>query len=90
MIIHQELKDKLYKNSCHIPVRCSISECNDEASFFLCNGNHEDDVHLCDNHGNMLINEDGYYNHINTTEMTIEEIETGIYMCNEDCRICNS
>jgi len=90
MIIHEELKEACYKDSIHIPVRCNIDECPQEASFFMCDYDYSNDFHLCSDHAEKLINEDGYYCHLDPETMTIEEIETGVYSCSEECPICNS
>lgn len=87
--ILQELKNACYKDSIHIPIKCSITNCNQEASFFLCNETNEDDVYLCSDCGDKLINDDGYHCFIDPETKEIREIETGVYCCSEDCPICN-
>lgn len=74
----------------HEAVNCSVSNCNNEADFWVdMDGMKNDTFYLCDEHMSKVSNEDMEYIHINVHDGNIEVKEIAGYACHEKCPVCN-
>jgi hypothetical protein len=86
----------------HVPAYCSISHCQDEASYWIdtSNGFTEallpsltvpETFYLCSNHMTLIVNdEDGNYHHLRIDTGEVEVVEIAGYSCHEECEVCHS
>lgn len=70
----------------HFPVKCSVRDCRDEASWWIADIGGRETFYLCSEHNPESA--DGLY-HVINHDRTITTREVGGYSCNDTCKDCN-